>query len=100
MSSTVVAELPDTDADGVALAADGSLLGHALPPRRTGADRAGGRVELVVDDHLAQTFDAPTNIAWIGTSLDRVVVANVGDTFLSIGDVGITGQALHYPEVD
>ena len=56
--------------------------------------------EVVVDDHLAQTFDAPTNLAWVGAELDRVVVANVGDTFLSIGDVGVAGDPLHYPIFD
>ena len=34
----------------------------------------------VVDDHLASTLDAPTNIAWVGADLDRVVVSNVGGT--------------------
>ena len=48
---------------------------------------------------LASTFDAPTNIAWVGESLDRVVIANVGDTFLSIGDVGVAGEPLHAPMV-
>ena len=51
----------------------------------------------MVDDHLAQTFDAPTNIAWVGAELDRVVVANVGDTFLSIGDVGVAGRTAALP---
>ncbi len=96
---SVIAELPDTDADGVALAADGSFwVTLYRPDGLMRIDRKGA--ELVLDDHLAQTLDAPTNMAWIGPSLDRVVVANVGDTFLSIGDVGISGQALHYPEVD
>ncbi len=96
---TVIAELPDTDADGIALAADGSFwVTLYRPDGLMRIDRKGA--ELVLDDHLAQTLDAPTNMAWIGPSLDRVVVANVGDTFLSIGDVGISGQALHHPEVD
>jgi len=58
-----------------------------------------GTVEVVVDDHLASHFDAPTNIAWVGERLDRAVVANVGGRSLSIGDVGVAGQPLHYPEV-
>jgi gluconolactonase len=94
---SVIASLPDTDADGVALAADGSLWVTLYRPDGLVRIDAGGNVELVFDDHLAHTFDAPTNIAWVGTALDRVVVANVGDTFLSIGDVGVSGQSLHYP---
>jgi hypothetical protein len=58
-----------------------------------------GAVSIAVDDHLAHTFDAPTNIAWVGKALDRAVVANVGGRFLSIADVGVAGHPLHYPEV-
>lgn len=94
----VVAKLPDTDADGVAMDADGALWITLYRP--DGIVRvADGRAETVVDDRLARTFDAPTNLAFVGTSLDRAVVANVGDRFLSIGDLGVLGQPLHRPEV-
>jgi sugar lactone lactonase YvrE len=94
---SVIAALPDTEADGVALAADGSYWVTLYRPDglvRIGPD---GNIERMVDDHLAQTFDAPTNIAWVGANLDRAVVANVGDRFLSIGDLNVAGEALHYP---
>ena len=92
--------LPDTDADGVALAADGSCGSRSYRPDGLVRIAPDGNVEVVFDDHLAQTFDAPTNIAWVGAELDRVVVANVGDTFLSIGDVGVAGEPPHYPVFD
>ncbi len=95
----ILAELPDTDADGIAIAADGAYWVTLYRPDglvRIGLD---GAVQSVVDDHLATRFDAPTNIAWVGETLDRIVVANVGDRFLAIGDVGVSGQPLHYPEV-
>jgi gluconolactonase len=95
--ASVIAELPDTDSDGVALAADGTLWVTLYRPDGLVRIAPDGSVQLVLDDHLAQTFDAPTNIAWAGTTLDRAVVANVGDTFLSIGDVGVAGRPLHYP---
>jgi gluconolactonase len=97
---SVIASLPDTDADGVAMAADGALWVTLYRPDGLVRVAADGTVEVVLDDHLAQTFDAPTNIAWVGADLDRAVVANVGDRFLSIGDVGVAGHPLHYPTFD
>jgi len=94
-----IAELPDTDADGVALAADGSYWVTLYRPDGLLRVRDDGAVELVVDDHLASHLDAPTNIAWSGPDLDRAVVANVGANHLSIADVGARGEPLHHPEV-
>ena len=95
----VIADLPDTDPDGLAIAADGAYWVTLYRPDGLLRIAPDGTVATVVDDHLASTFDAPTNIAWVGPALDRVVVANVGDRFLSIGDVGVTGLPLHHPEV-
>jgi len=94
-----VAELPDTDADGVGLAADGSYWVTLYRPDGLVRVMPGGAVQTVVDDHLASCLDAPSNIAWAGALLDRVVVANVGARHLSIADIGVAGAPLHYPEV-
>ena len=56
---SVIASLPDTDADGVALAADGSLWVTLYRPDGLVRIAPDGSVEVVLDDHLAQTFDAP-----------------------------------------
>lgn len=97
---TTIAMLPDTDPDGVALDADGNYWVTLYRPDGLVRITPEGAVELVVDDHLAQTFEAPTNIAWVGAELDRAVVANVGDTFLAIGDLGVRGTPLHAPVFD
>ena len=39
-------------------------------------------------------------IAFVGADLDRVVVANVGDRFLSVGDLGVRGQPVPAPVFD
>jgi len=52
-----------------------------------------------IDDHLATTFDAPTNMVFVGDGLRRAVVANVGDRFLSWADLDVAGAPLHYPAV-
>jgi gluconolactonase len=94
-----IASLPDTDADGIALDAEGNYWVTLYRPDGLVRIDPSGSVELVVDDHLASTLDAPTNIAWVGSELDRAVVANVGGTSLSIADLGVRGQPPHYPEV-
>lgn len=94
-----LAVLPDTDADGIALAADGSYWVALYRPDGLVRIAPDGTVRTVVDDHLASHLDAPTNIAWVGPALERAVVANVGGRFLSIADLGVAGHPLHYPEV-
>jgi len=95
----VIAELPDTDPDGIAPAADGALWVTLYRPDGIVRIDPDGSVETIVDDHLASTLDAPTNIAWVGDALDRAVVANVGDRFLAIADLGVSGAPMHRPEV-
>jgi sugar lactone lactonase YvrE len=95
----VIAELPDTDPDGIALAADGALWVTLYRPDGIVRIDPDGSVTTVVDDHLASTLDAPTNLAWVGDGLDRAVVANVGDRFLAIADLDIAGAPLHLPEL-
>ena len=93
---SVIADLPETDPDGVAPDAAGGMWVTLYRP--DGLVRVvDGAIDVVVDDRLAQTFDAPTNLAWVGRSLDRAVVANVGDRFLSIGEVGVQGSAPRAP---
>lgn len=96
---TTFAELPDTDADGLALDADGHVWATLYRPDGLVRLDPDGREVLRIDDHLATTFDAPTNMAFAGEGLRRAVVANVGDRFLSWADLGVAGMPLHYPEV-
>jgi gluconolactonase len=94
----VAAPLPDTEPDGVTLGADGAAYVPCYRP--DGILRvAGGEATWVVEDPLAHTFDAPTNLAFCGEGLATAVVANVGDRFLSVGDLGVRGAALAYPEL-
>jgi gluconolactonase len=98
-AATTFGELPDTDADGLALDADGYVWATLYRPDglvRFGPD---GREVMRIDDHLATTFDAPTNMVFVGEGLRRTVVANVGDRFLSWADLDVAGTPLHYPEV-
>jgi gluconolactonase len=93
-------ELPDTDADGLALDADGDLWITLFRP--DGLVRVGpsGQVDGRLDDHLATALSSPTNLAFVGTDLRRAVVANVGGRKLLEADLGVAGQPLCYPTVD
>jgi gluconolactonase len=95
----VVAELPDTDPDGVALDAEGAFWVTLYRPDGLARVDMSGRVEVVVEDPLARLFDAPTNLAFAGADLTLAVVANVGDRYLSVADLGVKGQPLHRPEI-
>jgi len=93
------AELPDTDADGLALDAEDHVWATLYRPDGLVRISPAGEEVLRIDDHLASTFEAPTNLAFVGPDLDRVVVANVGGRHLLIADLGVRGRPLHYPEV-
>jgi sugar lactone lactonase YvrE len=95
----VVMELPDTNADGVALDEDHHLWVTLYRPDGLVRVAPDGREVLRIDDRLASTVDAPTNLAFAGDDLDVAVIANVGDRFLSRVDLGVRGMPLHRPEV-
>jgi gluconolactonase len=92
--------LPDTDADGLALDSEGYLWVTLYRPDGLVRVTPGGLVDMRIDDHLATTLNAPSNIAFSGELLDLAVVANVGTRRLLAADLGVTGQRLFYPEVE
>jgi gluconolactonase len=91
--------LAETEPDGVALDERGDAYVTRYRPDGIVRVTPAGAVGVVADDPLAHVFDAPTNLAFVGPSLDRAVVANVGDTFLLIADLGVRGLPLRYPEL-
>jgi gluconolactonase len=92
-------ELPDTDADGLALDANGDLWITLYRPDGLVRADPNGKVLEHLDDHLASTLDAPTNIAFSGEDLSVAVVANVGGRSVLKADFGVAGQPLFYPKV-
>jgi gluconolactonase len=93
-----LAAMPDTEPDGVALDEHGDAYVTRYRPDGIARVSPSGEVDIVADDPLAHVFDAPTNLAFSGPALDRAVVANVGDTFLVIGNLDVRGLPLRYPE--
>lgn len=94
-----VLALPGTVPDGVALAADGEILVSCYRPDRIYRIREGNEPRVLADDPRGTLLSAPTNIAFAGPRLDRLVVSSLGRWHLSIGDVGIVGRALHHPDL-
>ena len=95
----VFADLPDTDPDGLTLDEHDHLWVTLYRPDGLVRIDPDGREVLRIDDHLASTMDAPTNLAFVGEHLEVVVIANVGDRSLSRVDLQVRGRAPHYPEV-
>ena len=92
-------ELPDTDADGLALDSEGYLWITLYRPDGLVRADPNGTVVHRLDDHLASTLDAPTNIAFSGEDLSVGVVANVGGRSVLKADFGVAGHPLFYPKV-
>ncbi len=97
----LVAELPGTVPDGIALCADGSLLVSCQRPDAVYRIAPDGGVELLAVDPTGQMLGAPSNVAWAGPDLDRLVTSNLGRWHLTIADLSDTGlRGVGLPRAD
>ncbi|HEV7811014.1 MAG TPA: SMP-30/gluconolactonase/LRE family protein [Candidatus Limnocylindrales bacterium] len=87
----LVAELPGTVPDGIALCADESLLVSCQRPDAVYRIAPDGAVELLAVDPTGQVLGAPSNVAWAGPELDRLVTSNLGRWHLTLADLSDTG---------
>jgi sugar lactone lactonase YvrE len=92
-----IARLDGTVPDGVAFTETGVLVSCYRPDRIVHLDGT-GTVEVVADDPQGTAIAAPTNVAFAGQALDRLVSANLGRWHLSLVHTGLRGVPLHYPE--
>jgi gluconolactonase len=83
--------------DGVAFTADGGVLVACYRPDRIVHLDAAGAVEVVAEDPQGTLLGAPTNLAFAGPELDRLVCANLGRWHLALVESGLRGVPLHYP---
>jgi len=99
-SPEVILSLPPTDVpDGVAVAADGSLLVSCYRPDRIYRFTADAHLEILGDDPFGVMLSAPTNIAFVGPQRDQLAVSSLGRYHLLIGDIGVAGIPLHFPKL-
>jgi gluconolactonase len=92
-----VTRLEGTVPDGVAFTVDGGVLVSCYRPDRIVHLDATGAVEVVAEDPQGTLLAAPTNVAFAGPALDRLVCANLGRWHLALVDSGLRGAPLHYP---
>lgn len=92
-----VARLPGTVPDGIAFTADGGVVVACYRPDRIVHIDAAGKIEVVAEDPQGTLLAAPTNVAFAGPELDRLVCANLGRWHLSIVESPLRGVPLHYP---
>jgi gluconolactonase len=80
--------------DGIAFDVEGGLWVATFASDSLYRVDRSGVVELVARDDRAILLNRPANVAFGGESFDRLFVANLGSTFVSVVDVGVPGQPL------
>jgi gluconolactonase len=93
----VVVTMPGTVPDGIAFDTAGSLYCSCYRPDRVYRLAPDGTLELWADDPTGTPLAAPTNIAFAGSGLDRLVIANLGRWHVAMVQVDVPGVALAYP---
>lgn len=96
---TTVVDLTGSQPDGVALAADGTLLIGCYRPDRIWRADPDGRVSVLAEDPDGVILNQPANVAFYGAALDRIVVSSLGGWSLRSADVGLVGLPLRMPVV-
>jgi len=92
-------ELPGSQPDGLALAADGTMIVGCYRPDRIYLIPPNGTPEILAEDPDGVVLNQPTNVAFIGDGLDRLAVASLGGWSLMAADVGVAGLPLRAPKL-
>ncbi len=94
----VLAELPGTVPDGVAVDSEGGFVVSCYYPYHVyRVPPGGGTPELILDDTTGTQFPMPTNICFFGGDLSILAVASLGGQTLSAVDIGLRGLPLNFP---
>jgi gluconolactonase len=93
-----VARLDGTVPDGIAFTDGGGVVVSCYRPDRIVHIDSAGAVETVAEDPQGTLLAGPTNVAFAGPQLDRLVCANLGRWHLALVQSGLRGAPLHYPK--
>jgi gluconolactonase len=92
-----VADLTGSQPDGIALAEDGSMFVGCYRPDTIFRVRPDGSATVFAEDRDGVILNQPTNVAFAGDGLDRLVVSSLGGWSLIATGAGVRGLALRYP---
>ena len=94
----VIVELGEIVPDGIALMTDGRYLVSCYRPDSIYIISPSGEVILLADDPRGTVIAAPTNVVFVGSDLDKIVVPNIGRWHATeFKAPGVRGLALKYP---
>jgi gluconolactonase len=93
----LVADLAGSQPDGLAFAADGSLYVGCYRPDRIYRIPPGGVPDVVAEDPDGVVLNQPTNVAFVGDTLERLAVSSLGGWSIMTVDVGAAGLPLRHP---
>jgi gluconolactonase len=96
---SVLVELPKTVPDGLALDMDGNLYISLYNPNVVYRLSPDGELSTLYDDWEQLTLLAPTNVAFGGSGLKTLIIANLFGRNLVTAPVDVPGLPLRYPKL-
>lgn len=94
-----VIDLPKTVPDGLAFDADGNLYIACYTPDRIYRLTNDGKLDIFLEDWRHVDLCSPTNIAFYGDDLKKLVIGSLGGMNLVSIDMQIAGHRLNYPRL-
>ena len=92
-----IVELPGSQPDGLALAADGTIVVGCYRPDRIWIVRPGERPEVLAEDPDGVVLNQPANPCFVGPDLERLAISSLGGWSIMWADIDLTGAALPAP---
>ena len=94
----LIAELPGTTPDGVALCTNGAFVVACYYPfRLLYVPPEGGSFDVILDDPTGIHIPMPTNVTFYGAGLTKIAIGSLGGMVVKGIDLGLVGAPLNYP---
>ena len=94
-----VVELLGSQPDGLALAADGTIIVGCYRPDRLWLIPPEGEPRVLAEDPDGVVLNQPANPCFVGADLDRLAVSSLGGWSIMWADLGLAGAPLRYPTI-